>query len=62
MTITAEQVTRAQSALDVWRAQSTEAKQAARQSVLIDRVAASMAMENEPVSELWIHQTKTAQA
>jgi hypothetical protein len=62
MSITAKQMTRAQSAVNVWRAQSVEAKQAARQSVVVDRVVASMAMENEPVSELWIHQAKTAKA
>lgn len=62
MTISAQQITRAQHVLEVWRAQSVEAKRAARQSVVIDRVVASMAMENEPVSALWIRQTKTTKA
>ena len=62
MTISAQQVTRAQRVLDVWRAQPAEAKRAARRIVVVDRVIASMAMENEPVSALWIHQAKASKA
>ncbi|USQ78692.1 hypothetical protein NF556_13780 [Ornithinimicrobium faecis] len=41
-----------------WRALSDKQKREARLAVVIDRVAASMAMENEPVSEAWIQQAK----
>ncbi|WP_226532820.1 hypothetical protein [Microbacterium paraoxydans] len=41
-----------------WRALSDEQKREARFAVVVDRVAASMAMENEPVSDAWIQQAK----
>jgi hypothetical protein len=62
MSISVEPGTRALRVLDVWRAKTVEEKRAARQSVVIDRVVASMAMENEPVSALWIHQAKNTKA
>ncbi|UUT35139.1 hypothetical protein [Microbacterium elymi] len=43
-----------------WRALSDEQKRAARLAVVVDRVAASMAMENEPVSDAGIQQAKQA--
>ncbi len=44
------------------RALSAEQKRIERHAVVIDRVVASMAMENEPVSESWIQQAKTQRA
>lgn len=41
-----------------WRALSAEQKRDARLAVVVDRVAASMAMENEPVSDAWILRAK----
>ena len=41
-----------------WRALSDEQKRAARLAVVVDRVAAIMAMENEQVSDAWIQQAK----
>jgi hypothetical protein len=37
-----------------WRALDPSEKLRIRQSVVIDRVVASMAMEEEPVSQEWI--------
>ncbi|GAB3609450.1 hypothetical protein GCM10027414_15750 [Humibacter ginsengiterrae] len=44
--------------LSRWRALTEDEKRVARLSVVVDRVAASMAMENEPVSDAWIQQAK----
>lgn len=41
-----------------WRAQTEEQKREDRLTVVVDRVASSMAMENERVSDEWIEQTK----
>ncbi|QIM17147.1 hypothetical protein G7067_13195 [Leucobacter insecticola] len=44
--------------LSRWRAQTEEQKREARLAVVVDRVASSMAMENEQVSDAWIQQAK----
>jgi hypothetical protein len=52
-------------AIDVvaaWRALEPSEKLRIRQSVVIDRVVASMAMEGEPVSQEWISQAKARRA
>lgn len=41
-----------------WRALTEEQKRDARLAVVVDRVASSMAMENEQVSDSWIQQAK----
>lgn len=58
MSTTAQISQPAAESLARWRALSDEQKREARLAVVIDRVVASMAMENEPVSEPWIQQAK----
>jgi len=41
-----------------WRVLSDEQKREARLVVVVDRVAASMVMENEPVLDAWIQRAK----
>jgi hypothetical protein len=48
----------ASDAVAAWRALDPSEKMRIRQSVIIDRVVASMAMEGEPVSQTWINQAK----
>jgi hypothetical protein len=49
-------------AVAAWRALEPSEKLRIRQSVVIDRVVASMAMEGEPVSQKWINQAKARRA
>jgi hypothetical protein len=49
-------------AVAAWRALEPSEKLRIRQSVVIDRVVASMAMEGEPVSQEWISQAKARRA
>ena len=49
-------------AVEAWRALEPSEKMRIRQSVVIDRVVASMAMEGEPVSQKWINQAKVRRA
>ena len=49
-------------AVAAWRALKPSEKLRIRQSVVIDRVVASMAMEGEPVSQKWIDQAKARRA
>jgi hypothetical protein len=49
-------------AVAAWRALEPSEKLRIRQSVVIDRVVASMAMEGEPVSQKWISQAKARRA
>ena len=49
-------------AVTAWRALEPCEKMRIRQSVVIDRVVASMAMEGEPVSQKWINQAKARRA
>ncbi len=52
----------ASEAVAAWRALEPSEKLRIRQSVAIDRVIASMAMEGEPVSQTWIYQAKARRA
>lgn len=49
-------------AVAAWRALEPSEKMRIRQSVVIDRVVASMAMEGEPVSQKWINQATARRA
>jgi len=49
-------------AVAAWRTLEPSEKLRIRQSVVIDRVVASMAMEGEPVSQEWISQAKARRA
>lgn len=54
-----------QRAIDVvaaWRALDPVEKLRIRQSVVVDRVVASMAMEGEPVSQEWISEAEARRA
>jgi hypothetical protein len=53
---------KATDAVAAWRALEPSEKLRIRQSVVIDRVVASMAMEGEPVSQKWIDHAKARRA
>ena len=53
---------RAADAVAAWRALEPSEKMRIRQSVVIDRVEASIAMEGEPVLQTWINQAKARRA
>ena len=53
---------RARDIVAAWRALEPAEKLRIRQSVVIDRVVASMGMEGEPVSQEWIDQAKARRA
>lgn len=58
MSTTIQVSTPAAQSLARWRALTEDQKREARLAVVIDRVASSMAMENEQVSDAWIQQAK----
>jgi predicted flap endonuclease-1-like 5' DNA nuclease len=60
--MTTSQRTRIEARLAKGRSLSEAERAAAWRSVLVDRVANSMAMEGEPVSDQWIKQAKTKAA
>jgi hypothetical protein len=60
--MTESQRTLIEARLAKWRALPEDQRRGAWRSVLVERVANSMAMEGEPVSEAWIKQAKAKAA
>jgi predicted flap endonuclease-1-like 5' DNA nuclease len=60
--MTKSERTRIEARLAKWRSLPQAERLAAWRSVLVDRVANSMAMEGEPVSDQWIKQAKAKAA